>query len=274
MSVLVLQRYRSRYFYRSTLASVGLSHRSCIYTVTSGRKIWQAGNLKHRYKKHAFVALCAVLYLSDIHWFFSIIAVIIYVLTRYTRPVIVFFCIMTTFLSTAFILPASWYVNTDDRIFDSAWALLMHRFGYWSWYGASNVFVPYHWVTHGIAGIYADILNLDPFIATSLVIPVLAATGLAMLLVAILQQYIPLKSAIKAACLIPLMGVIATGRSISLDSSLLFGLAMVLVFSAGYSIQIGWISFCAPDLHHVSCIFFKVFYGNCRCPGRWNMGTL
>lgn len=91
-------------------------------------------------------------------------------------------------------------------------------------------FVPYHWVTHGIAGIYADILNLDPFIATSLVIPVLAATGLAMLLVAILQQYIPLKSAIKAACLIPLMGVIATGRSISLDSSLLFGLAMVLVF--------------------------------------------
>ena len=178
-----------------------------------------------------FVALCAVLYLSDIHWFFSIIAVIIYVLTRYTRPVIVFFCIMTTFLATAFILPAGWYVNTDDRIFDSAWALLMHRFGYWSWYGASNIFVPYHWVTHGIAGIYADVLNLDPFIATSIVIPVLAATGLAMLLVAILQQYIPLKSAIKAACVIPLMGVIAIGRSISLDSSLLFGLAMVLVFS-------------------------------------------
>lgn len=178
-----------------------------------------------------FVALCAVLYLSDIHWFFSIIAVIIYVLTRYTRPVIVFFCVLTTTLLTVFILPAGWYINTDDRLFDSAWALLIHRFGYWSWYGASNVFVPYHWVTHGVAGIYADVLNLDPFIATSVVIQALTATGLAVLLVAILRQYIPLESAIKAACVIPLMGVIAVGRSISLDSSLLFGLAMVLVFS-------------------------------------------
>lgn len=178
-----------------------------------------------------FIALSAVLYLSDIHWFFSIIAVIICVMTRYIRPVVVFFCMLTAFLSTALILPAGWYITTDDRIFDSTWALLMHRFGYWSWYGASNVFVPYHWVTHGIAGIYTNILNLDPLIATSIVIPVLSATGLALFLVALLQQYIPLKSAIKAACVIPLMGVIAVGRSISLDSSLLFGLAMVLVFS-------------------------------------------
>ena len=137
------------------------------------------------------------------HWFFYLVAIaVIYVARKPTIGNLSVGLIVSYVLVTE-ILPRYWYLNTDDRFFDNAYSNFIHRFGYWSWYGASDIWVPYHWLTHGIAGIYVNVLRLDPYLVVGIVIPVLTAIFLAILLVVILQEFFQFKQAFKAACLVP-----------------------------------------------------------------------
>jgi hypothetical protein len=74
-------------------------------------------------------------------------------------------------------------------------------------------------------------LNLDPYLSTGVIVPVLSALGIVVLVVSILHNYVSNDAAFKSALVVPLLGVIAAGTSISEDSSLVFGLAMVLFFN-------------------------------------------
>jgi hypothetical protein len=134
------------------------------------------------------------------------------------------------FLLKTFVLPVGWHLTTNDRLFDGAYAIFIHKFGYWSWYGAADVWIPYHWLTHGIAGIFANVLDVDPYLATGVIVPVLSSIGIAILLVTILSNYVSIDAAFSSALVVPLLGVIAAGTSISQDTSLVFGLAMMIVF--------------------------------------------
>ena len=177
-----------------------------------------------------YLLTCSLVVLGDMHWFFYLVAIaVIYVARKPTIGNLSVGLIVSYVLVTE-ILPRYWYLNTDDRFFDNAYSNFIHRFGYWSWYGASDIWVPYHWLTHGIAGIYVNVLRLDPYLVVGIVIPVLTAIFLAILLVVILQEFFQFKQAFKAACLVPLLGVIVTGSSISKDASLIFGLTMLIVF--------------------------------------------
>ena len=187
--------------------------------------------LRFELKHVLLIAATTALILSDTHWFFYLVAVVLFVSSRYQSRILYLLSGGILFLLSVFILPSGWHLTTNDRIFDSAYAVFIQRFGYWSWYGASDIWIPYHWLTHGIAGIYADVLNLDPYLSTGVIVPVLSALGIVVLVVSILHNYVSIDAAFKSALVVPLLGVIAAGTSISEDSSLVFGLAMVLFFN-------------------------------------------
>ncbi|MCX6131804.1 MAG: hypothetical protein NTX25_22440, partial [Proteobacteria bacterium] len=118
--------------------------------------------LRFELKHVLLISATATLILSDTYWFFYLVALLLFVTSRYQSWILYLFSGGILFLLSVFILPSGWHLTTNDRIFDSAYAVFIQRFGYWSWYGASDIWIPYHWLTHGIAGIYADVLNLDP----------------------------------------------------------------------------------------------------------------
>lgn len=200
--------------------------------------------LRFELKNVLLISATATLVLSDTHWFFYLVALVLLVTFRYQSRILYLFSGGILILLSVFILPSGWHLTTNDRIFDSAYAVFIQRFGYWSWYGASDIWIPYHWLTHGIAGIYADVLNLDPYLSTGVIVPVLSALGIVVLVVSILHNYVSIDTAFKSALVIPLLGVIAAGTSISEDSSLVFGLAMVLFFSQTKSqANLSWSTF-------------------------------
>lgn len=67
-----------------------------------------------------------------------------------------------------------WYLATDDRVFDSAYSTFVHNFGYWSWFGASDTWIPYHWLGHGVAGLFSSVTLLQGLESAGILIPLLS----------------------------------------------------------------------------------------------------
>jgi len=173
----------------------------------------------------------ATLILSDTHWYFYLIALILFAASKLSNWIALIVMVPVSFLLKTFVLPVGWYLTTNDRLFDGPYAIFIHKFGYWSWYGAADVWIPYHWLTHGIAGIFINVLDVDPYLVTGVIVPVLSSIGIAILLVTVLSNFVSIDAAFSSALVVPLLGVIAAGTSISQDTSLVFGLAMMIVFS-------------------------------------------
>ena len=81
--------------------------------------------------KHVFlISATATLILSDTHWFFYLVALVLFVTSRYQSWILYLFSGGILFLLSVFILPSGWHLTTNDRIFDSAYAVFIQRFGH------------------------------------------------------------------------------------------------------------------------------------------------
>ena len=108
------------------------------------------------------LGLVALLVLSDTNWGFLVGAGMTALSLLVKGPLRYVFIAVGVLLTRLAVDPL-WYLISDDRLFEEAYSFFIHHFGFWSWYGSSNTWVPYHWFAHGVGGLVQAMVGGEKF---------------------------------------------------------------------------------------------------------------
>ena len=166
----------------------------------------------------------AAFVLADVNWAFIIAGAVSLIALKTQRTwklvVVVLGMVMVRLLLDPF-----WYLISDDRLFEEAYSIFIQRFGFWSWYGASDTWVPYHWFGHAVGGLLQSTMQAKQFQAVGAGVQVVNALLVASSIFLLMHRRKLHKTAVGlgVACT-PLFGIFALGESNSADLSIGLGL--------------------------------------------------
>jgi hypothetical protein len=200
-----------------------------LVTVTRLRRIQPVlrSNVGEIREDAILLGLVALLVLSDTNWGFLVGAGMT-ALSLHVKGPLRYVLIAVGVLLTRLVVDPLWYLISDDRLFEEAYSFFIHHFGFWSWYGSSNTWVPYHWFAHGVGGLVQAMVGGEKFQAVGAGVQVINALLVGTASLSIVKVLIDRRSLVRiAAIAIPFAGVFALGESNSADLSIGLGLWLI-----------------------------------------------
>lgn len=239
-----------------TVVSIPLLCR-CRSSFCSSRSIFrsEASNL-------TLAVAAALLLLADHNWVFLLPGTCIGILAL--RPSVFTWTLAVVSAVIAWAkLPTYWYLVSDDRLFEEAYSRSIHLFGFWDWYGSVEVWVPYHWFSHAIAGLLQATVTSQSFVAVGAITVVVAAMTIAISVIQLSELVIGPGFHSRVAVLItPIMGVFFRGESNSADFSVALGIWAIALVSILYTLESrSWVVSGITSIALVGVILTKVSTG-------------
>lgn len=180
------------------------------------------------------LAVCAVvasLALGDLNWAFMISGATVFLFLMF-RHRVAQICVITGALIVRHLVDDKWFLVSNDRLFEEAYSRSIFHFGFWSWYGGSDTFIPYHWFAHAMAGIFQSQMGDEPFVAVGVGVAIVSSIVLGAGVVGLLR-WVKLsdRQLILASAVTPLLGIYLLGESNSADLSVCLAVWLIaLVF--------------------------------------------
>lgn len=170
------------------------------------------------------ILVAALLILADMDWAF-LIAGVVGAVGLSLLPKIVPIVITVGLVLTRLVIDDYWYLISDDRLFEDAYSRSIQNFGFWNWYGATDTWVPYHWLAHGVGGLAQGAARIGGFEAVGIVPAIIASLITASSSLLLISKFVDDESqSAKLLLAVPLLGVLVRGVSNSADMSVSLGI--------------------------------------------------
>lgn len=201
------------------------------------------------------------LVLADVDWAFLIIGAILALL--YFMPIRAAIALVPlAVVGTRVAIADYWYLISDDRLFEEAYARAIFNFGFWDWYGTSSTWVPYHWFAHALGGVFQATVTEESFVAVGTLPALFAATILVSSSWLIIRSQVTSpRLQIASLFAIPFLGIWLQGVSNSADVAVALGVWSLALLTVATRCQKSWLAILLASLSLSSVMLTKVSTG-------------